>query len=264
MTKEVTPQESLNRYRRQTAFAPFGERGQRRLGEAHCLIVGCGALGGSMAMLLARAGIGRLTLVDDDTVSVDNLHRQLAFVERDAEMRRKKVVAAKETLLSAAAATEVVAIDQRFDESNAVSLVTEADIVLDGCDNFPTRFLINRTAIRCRKPLISGGVAGARGQVMTVLPGRTACLACLLGDEHTPRSSETIDSVGVISPVVQIIASLQVTETLKFFAGVFEKNLPPLYTVDLWPSTLEHATTFRAHQIPYIPCDVCCEVSLRG
>ncbi len=178
---DFQPQRS--RFRRQIRFAPFGKTGQENLEKSCVLVVGCGALGGAAANLLARAGVGRLILVDPDVVQPDNLHRQILFSEADAEHAVPKIVASRNALRQANGALRVDCHRQRFEPGNADSFFERdaIDLILDGTDNFATRLAMNTAAIRYGKPLVSGGVLGTSGQVFTVLPGETPCLACILG-----------------------------------------------------------------------------------
>jgi len=217
----------MDRYRRQKLFTPLGDGGQRRLQTGKALVVGCGALGGSVANLLVRAGIGSVGLMDHDIVEVVNLHRQLLFNERD--LGRRKVDAARDTLLAADSRADIETFPYRFDESTA-PLVGRFDLLIDGTDNFPTRFLMNRTAIRYGKPFITAGVCGNAGQVFTVFPGQTPCLACLIPPTEAFREGE----FAILSPIVQVIAAMETSEAIKILSGNENAVNRSLFVIDLW------------------------------
>jgi Dinucleotide-utilizing enzymes involved in molybdopterin and thiamine biosynthesis family 2 len=225
----------MERYLRQTLFQPLGESGQKHLQKGRVLIVGCGALGGIIADLLVRAGVGkdngRITLVDPDVVQITNVHRQLLFTEDDARHARLKVEAGRKKLLEADAEANIDVIPHRFDEQNA-SMLADYDVLVDATDNFPTRFLMNRAAITYEKPFVTAGVAGAFGQTMTILPGKTACLECFL---QSPETEEQSDSVfPVLGPLPQIFGALEALEAMKILSGHLESVNRSLFTLDLW------------------------------
>ncbi len=249
------------RFERHTNFPPLGEEGQQRLQRGRVLVVGCGALGGTVADLLVRAGVGRdgggVTIIDPDEVQLSNLHRQTLFTEDDARCGRLKVEAAQKALLAADSDANVQTIARRFDESNA-DMAEHFDLLIDAVDNFPTRFLLNRAAIQFQKPLISAGVAAASGQILTVLPGETACLECFLSNDAATHVVSPPDSV--LSPLPQFFAALEVMEAIKILAGQFEAVNRSLWSFDLW----EHQ--FRRLELPRNPqCPVCgVMTALRG
>ncbi len=205
------------RYSRQILFTPFGRRGQQRLRAAHVAIVGCGALGSAQALLLTRAGVGRLTLIDRDFVEPSNLQRQNLFDEQDAAEGRPKATAAAThlTCMNREVALNPVIAD--LTPANIHQLLAPADIVLDGCDNFETRYLINDWSIEQARPWIYGAVVGAYGVTLNVLPGGP-CLECVLGAMPTAPQA-TCDTAGVLNWVVNLVASLQVGEAVKYIAA---------------------------------------------
>ncbi len=233
----------MDRYRRQRLFPPLGDAGQRRFESGRALIVGCGALGGSVANLLVRAGIGSVGLIDPDVVELGNLHRQLLFDEKD--VGRRKVDAAKENLLAADSEAVVETFPCRFDE-NTVSLLERFNLLIDGTDNFPTRFLMNRTAVRYGKPLISAGVQGNSGQILTVFPGLTPCLACLL----PPTEEELGGEFPVLAPIVQLIAAVEASEAIKILSGNENSVNRSLLAVDLWTNRISELEIRRNEHCP--------------
>jgi len=243
----------MERYSRQTLFTPLGYEGQRLIEQGCVLIVGCGALGGTIADLLVRAGVGkdngRITLLDPDNVQLSNIHRQVLFTEEDARQNRLKVEAAKTTLLAADRMANINALPIRFDKHN-MSLVADHDVLVDATDNFPVRFLMNQAAVQYRKPFVTAGVHGASGQIMTIFPGETACLECFLRREETPSNSV----FPVLGPVPILFGALEALETLKIISGNLEAVNRSLFTLDLWKN--------RSHRFDIIRdenCPVCGE-----
>lgn len=221
-------------------FEPFGEQGQRRLTEARVLICGCGALGGSVAAILARAGTGFLRLIDDDTVSLDNLHRQFLFDEADANSNAFKVVAASKALQSANGDVAIEPIGARLTAENGPQWVADVDVIVDGTDNFSTRFLLNELALRFGKPLVWGGVSGTSGQVMTVIPGQTPCLGCVLNPDLLDQTGEGKTPFPVLSPIVQVVAAFQAMEAIKLLCGKTTDVCRDLTVFDLWNNRVRH------------------------
>ena len=243
----------MERYLRQTLFTPLGEAGQRLLQRGRVLIVGCGALGGTVADLLVRAGVGkdegRITLLDPDIVQLSNLHRQILFTEDDARQKRLKVDAARKTLLQVDQAANIEFFPVRFDESN-LSMVADFDVLVDATDNFPTRFLLNRSAVKYGKPFITAGVAGASGQTMTILPGITACLECFLQAEVGKEIQE--NHIPILGPLPQIFGAMEALETIKILCGCLETVNRSLLTLDLWGNRTHHFDVVRNEN-----CSVC-------
>ena len=233
----------MNRFHRQITFAPFGEEGQRRLAQSRVLIVGCGALGSAVANILVRAGVatesaGLVGLIDPDTVSLDNLHRQFLFTEADAKRQRLKVEAARDALHQAVSTTAIQLFPVRLDESNT-ALLDGFDLFIDGTDNFVTRFLLNGESVRRRVPLISAGVAGTAGQMFVVRQPQTACIACLMPMKNDLNEKSDVDRLGVLSPIVQTISAIQASEAIKILTGHGEAVRPTLLTIDLWQNRLK-------------------------
>jgi molybdopterin-synthase adenylyltransferase len=232
MTDE--PQPELARYSRQTRFAPLGEEGQRRLLASRALICGCGALGSVLANTLARAGVGNLRIVDRDFLELNNLQRQVLYDEQDVASGLPKAVAAQGRLKSINSQIEIEAIVADVDHRNIASLVEGVDIILDGTDNFETRFLLNDAALKYRIPWVYGGCIGAEGQTMTVLPGETACLRCLMHDSPPPGSTPTCDSAGILAPIINVIASIEAMEAIKILSGQSAAVSRELAVFELW------------------------------
>ena len=222
-----------DRYSRQRLLAEIGSEGQDRLAAGCAAVVGCGALGTMQAELLVRAGVGKTLLIDRDYVEESNLQRQVLFDERDAERGVPKAEAAAHRLGRANSAVSVVPVVKDLVAANAERLLESADVILDGTDNFETRFLINEVAVKRSIPWIYGAAVGTHGSIMPVLPGQTACLECVF--EDAPQSRQpTCDTAGVLNAVTSLIGSLQAAEALKMLAGRTEAVDRRLVTVDVW------------------------------
>lgn len=222
------------RYSRQILFSGIGERGQERLARARAVIIGCGALGGMQAETLARAGVGHLTLVDRDFVEESNLQRQITFEESDARDRLPKSVAAARRLARVNSSIQIEPVVTDVTYENIEDLIEGADVALDGTDNFETRYLINDACIRGGVPWVYGAAVGSYGLTMTVIPGETPCLRCVLEEMPAPGSGPTCDTAGVLMPVVSVIASIQAAEALKLLTGQTDKLHRSLVQVDVW------------------------------
>lgn len=231
------------RYSRQVRFAAFGREGQRRLAQAHALLVGVGALGTHLAAHLVRAGIGRLTLVDRDVVDASNLQRQILFDAEDAAEGRAKVYAAKAHLLAARPDAEIDAHATEFDVGFYDGLGERPDLLLDGTDNFATRYLLNDLAVRDGIPWIHGGAVGASGSGMVVLPGSTPCLRCLMPSAPPTAETGSCETVGVLAPAVAHVAAFQAAESLKILGGHPGAVTRGVLHVDVWRG--EHGIRLR-------------------
>lgn len=243
-------QNSLDdRYSRQILFRGIGEDGQRRLAAARVAIVGCGATGTALASLLARAGVGLLRIIDRDYVEPSNLQRQSLFDEADAAESLPKAIAAARKISAFNSKVKVEAKVEDLVPDNIEVLLEGMDLILDGTDNFETRYLINDYAVDRSLPWIYSAAVGSYAVTLNVLPGDTACLACIFPD--SPRGIvETCETSGIIGPAVSLVASIAATETLKILVG--GKSAPTLrrtlLSFDLW--TNEHAEISAAKPRP--------------
>jgi molybdopterin-synthase adenylyltransferase len=219
------------RYSRQTLFAPIGEEGQRRLASSSALIVGAGALGSAIANHLARSGVGRIRIVDRDYVEWSNLGRQMLFDEEDAREGLPKAVAAERKLKAINSDIEVEGVVGDITPLTMEASAERMDIILDGTDNFATRYLLNDYSFKAGIPYIYGGAVGSRGMSAPFVPGSTPCLRCMLPEA---TGGATCDTIGVISPIVDIVASLQSAEALKWLSGAREAVRRSLITIDIW------------------------------
>lgn len=226
----------FERYSRQMLFAGIGKSGQQLLASASAVIVGCGAIGASTAALLVRSGVGRLRLLDRDFVESSNLQRQALFDEADARNSLPKAVAAEQKLRAINSAVSVEGIVADLTPNNAEELISGFDLILDGTDNFETRLLLNDFAVKNDLPWIYAAAVGSYGVTMTIRPGSTACLACLLdARDHMPAGvEETCDTIGVLAPIVQLISSLESAEALKLLAGRQGALHGRLISSDVW------------------------------
>ncbi|HTQ39900.1 MAG TPA: ThiF family adenylyltransferase [Pirellulales bacterium] len=236
---------SLDRYARQMRYAPLGEEGQRRLLASRVLICGCGALGSVIANTLARAGVGQLRIVDRDFLELNNLQRQVLFDEADVAAALPKAVAAGEKLRRINSQIEVEPIVADISADNILALCQGCDIILDGTDNFETRFLINEAAVKLCIPWIYGGCIGAEGQSLSVLPGQPPCFRCVMSEPPPAGTSPTCDTAGILSPVVNVVASIQACEAIKILSGCTEAVNRTLTMVDLWENQVRQLNLDR-------------------
>jgi molybdopterin-synthase adenylyltransferase len=262
MLRESAVEPIEDRYSRQVLYPGIGAEGQRRLAQAHVAVVGCGATGAAAAALLARAGVGTLTLIDRDFVEESNLQRQVLFDEADAREALPKAEAARRKIAQFNSQVQVHAHVADLVPSNIHALLRGAAILLDATDNFETRYLLNDYAVEQGRPWIYAAAVGAYATTMNILPGETACLACLF-----PRPPaglvETCDTSGILNTAVNFAASVEVTEALKFLVGAQDKMRRTLLGRDLW--TNDQAEISAA--APRAQCVVCQQrdfVYLRG
>lgn len=222
------------RYSRQILFNGIGKEGQRRLGAARALLVGCGALGSAHAEALARAGVGKLRIVDRDFVEASNLQRQTMFTEHDAAERTPKAVAAANHIRELNSEIEVEAEIADVNHSNIERLIKDCDVVLDGTDNFATRYLINDACVKHERDWIYGAAVGSYGVTMTIRPHQTPCLRCVFEEAPPAASAPTCDTAGVIMPIISVVAAVQVSEALKLLTGDVAALHGSLMQFDVW------------------------------
>jgi adenylyltransferase/sulfurtransferase len=225
------------RYSRQVRFAGVGEDGQRALARGRALLCGCGALGTVLAETLVRAGVGFLRIVDRDFVEVSNLQRQVLFDEDDAAEPLPKAIAAARKLSRINSTVTVEPVVADVGPRNVLELIRDVDVILDGTDNFETRFLLNDAALETGKPWVYGGCVGSHGQTMTILPGASACLRCVIESPPQPGASETCDTAGVLGPAIGVVASLQSVAALKLLTGQRDAIAHKLTIIDVWDGT---------------------------
>jgi molybdopterin-synthase adenylyltransferase len=229
----------MSRYSRQALFAGIGREGQQRIRAARVVVVGCGALGSTLAETMARAGVGELRVVDRDYVEESNLQRQSLFEEADAAGGLPKAVAAQARLRRINSEVRVDGVVADVTAANVAELLAGSDLVLDGTDNFETRFLLNDACLRARRPWVYGACVAAHGLALAIRPGVSPCLRCVIGAAPDPGSLATCDTAGVIAPIVQVIAGIQAAEALKLLAGREQDLLPGLVSVDLWAGSFD-------------------------
>jgi molybdopterin/thiamine biosynthesis adenylyltransferase len=228
------------KYSRQMLFAGIGPEGQQRLLASRAAIVGCGAIGAAAANLLVRAGVGYLRIIDRDFVEPSNLQRQTLFDESDALDVLPKAVAAERKLRAINSSVAVEGVVADLSPRNAETLLDGVDLLLDGTDNFETRFLINDVAVKFSRPWIYAASVASYGLTMAFRPGATACLACLLESGNAaPGLEETCDTIGVLGSIVNLIASLQVAEALKLLSGHAEALHGRLLSCDVWTGRMQ-------------------------
>ena len=225
-----------DRYSRQILYPGIGPDGQKRLLNSRVLIVGCGALGSSHSELLARAGVGFLRIVDRDFVEASNLQRQTMFTESDAEVRLPKAVAAANHIKQINSDVVVDAVVADVNNSNVEHLIDTFDLVIDGTDNFSTRYLVNDACVKHKKNWIYGAAVGSYGVTMTIRPHQTACLRCVFEELPAAGTAPTCDTAGVLMPIISIVSSLQVTEALKLLTGNISELHGSLMQFDVWTS----------------------------
>ncbi|MCM3587470.1 ThiF family adenylyltransferase [Mesobacillus maritimus] len=219
-----------DRYSRQTLFSPIGKQGQEKLATAKVLIVGAGALGTASAEMLARAGVGKITIVDRDYVEVSNLQRQQMFTEEDARNKLPKAVAAQNRIQTVNSEIEVTSLIADVNGLNIEELVTGCSLIIDAVDNFETRLIVNDAAVKHQIPYLIGAIVASYGLTFPIIPGSTPCFHCII--DTLPSQNVTCDTVGVIGPIVQLVAAYQVTSALKLLTGHPVSNV--LKSFDIW------------------------------
>jgi adenylyltransferase/sulfurtransferase len=244
--------EFTERYSRQILFSPVGTEGQKKLAAARVAIVGCGATGSALASLLARAGVGYLRIIDRDYVEASNLQRQVLFDESDAAESLPKAIAAARKIAGFNSGIVIEPHAADLVPGNVHDLLANVHLILDGTDNFETRYLINDYAVSENLPWIYAAGVASYAVTMTVLPGETACLACIFPD--SPKGMvETCDTSGILNSAVNLVASIAATEAMKFIVGARDQLRRTLLSWDVWSN--QHAEISAAH--PRADCRAC-------
>jgi adenylyltransferase/sulfurtransferase len=220
-----------DRYLKHILFPGIGEAGQEKLGRSSVVVVGCGGLGSTAAGALARAGIGRLRVIDRDLIEYHNLHRQVLYDEADVEQRVPKAIAAERHLKAANSSISVEGVVADVNPRNVEKLVEGADVVVDGLDNLEGRYLINDVALKLHIPWVYGAAVASFGMAMAILPGRTPCIRCLFSSLPLPETRVSSDTVGILNAVPIVVGALQAAEAIKVLLGQATLGL---LTVDLW------------------------------
>lgn len=223
-----------DRYSRQTRFAPLGAEGQARLAAGRVVVVGCGALGSVVAMALVRAGVGFVRLIDRDVPECSNLPRQVLFDEADVAAGLPKAVAAARHLTAINSAATIEPIVADLTAANAADVLGGVDVIVDGSDNFEARYLVNEYACRHGVPWVYGGAIGAEGRVLTIVPGRTACLRCLVPEPPAAGALPTCDTAGILGPAALVVGAVEAAEAIKLLAGTRDKIASRMLVCDLW------------------------------
>jgi molybdopterin/thiamine biosynthesis adenylyltransferase len=240
------------RYSRQILFPPIGEAGQTSLAKTRIALVGCGATGSALASLLSRAGVGYLRIIDRDYVEPSNLQRQVLFDEADAAESLPKAIAAARKIATFNSEITVEPHAADLTPDNVEDLLAEVDIILDGTDNFETRYLINDYAVSENLPWIYAAGVASYAVAMTILPGETACLACIFPD--SPRGVvETCDTSGILNSAVNFVASVAATEAMKLAVGARDKIRRTLLSYDVWTNDYASVNTAK----PRADCRCC-------
>ena len=239
----------LDRYSRQTLFAPIGKEGQEQLRNSAVTIIGCGALGTVLANNLCRAGIGRITIADRDYIEMNNLQRQVLFDEEDVARRLPKAIAAAEKLRRTNSETKIEALVEDINADGIESLVRNTDLILDATDNFETRYLINDVCVKYQRPWIYSGVIASYGVTMNILPGDTPCLRCVFPEMPLPGTTATCDTAGVLNGIVGAITGVASTEALKILLKS-DRVSRAMFWMDLWENTCDRIELPRQADCP--------------
>lgn len=240
--------DGLARYSRQMLFTEIGREGQRKLLASSVTLVGCGALGTVLADTLVRAGVGRLRICDRDTIERSNLQRQVLFDEDDIAANLPKAEAATRKLRRINPDVTVESVVTDINPANIERFTGGADLLLDGTDNFETRFLINDLSVKTSRPWIYGAVIGAGGLCMPILPGETPCLRCVFEEAPPPEMNPTCDTAGVLGPAVNMVASAQAIEAIKILAGRSDAVNRHLMNIDAWSGRVTNLNVQSARE----------------
>ncbi len=246
---------ALERYSRQIRFAGIREQGQQKLLESRVTLCGCGALGTVLANHLVRSGVGNVRIVDRDFIETHNLQRQVLFDENDVASNIPKAEAAARKLRLVNSTVNIESVVTDINRTNILDLCQDADLILDGTDNFEIRYLINDVAVKLNKPWIYGGAIGSEGMTMTILPGITPCLRCVFEAAPNPGEAGTCETAGVLSPTIGIVASFQAAEALKVLTGQLDITNRDLLCIDIWDNVTRR--TKIAKLLGKVDCPCC-------
>ena len=244
---------SLARYNRQMLWAPIGVEGQKKLKAARVLMVGCGALGTVLANTLSRAGVGHMTIIDRDFIELNNLQRQVLFDQQDIKDQLPKSVAAQRKIAGINSDVHVEAVVADVNHNNIEQYAKDKHLLLDGTDNFETRFLINDVSIKLNIPWIYGACISAMGLGMVISPGITPCLRCIFETSPPAGMNPTCDTAGVLGPTVNVVASWQAMEAMKLLTGNTDAVSTRLFSFDLWDNRFQQLNVSRAREIANCP-----------
>ncbi len=243
-----------DRYSRQILLGQIGLEGQQRLMAARVLLVGCGALGTAIADMLVRAGVGFLRICDRDYLELNNLQRQVLFDEQDVGSDLPKAEAARRKLVRIHSGIEIEAVVADVNPTNIERLASGCDLLLDGTDNFETRYLINDVSIKHSIAWVYGAVIGTTGLCMPIIPGQTPCLRCVFESPPPAELSPTCDTAGVLAPAVAVVAAFQCTEAFKILTGQLDALSRGLTNIDVWTGRVVRMNTESTEQADPCPC----------
>ncbi|MFH0938975.1 MAG: ThiF family adenylyltransferase [Planctomycetota bacterium] len=242
-----------DRYNRQTLIQQIGEDGQKKICNATAVVAGCGALGSVIANTLARAGVGRLIILDRDFVEESNLQRQALFDEQDCRENLPKAVAAERKLKQINSQIQITGLVVDINSTNVEELIAGADVIVDGADNFETRFVLNDACVKHNLPWVYGAAVGTTGMSMTIIPEQTPCLRCLFETAPPPGLTPTCDTVGVLGALTGLIGNYEASEALKICAGRREAISTVLFSIDLWSGELHQFKIAKARETADCP-----------
>jgi adenylyltransferase/sulfurtransferase len=254
MDADVAPNLNLERYSRQMRFHGIGEAGQKKLLASRITLCGCGALGTVLANSLVRAGIGFIRIIDRDFIETHNLQRQVLFDEDDVAANLPKAEAAARKLRRINSEITIEPIVTDIDHTNILDFVNDVGLVLDGTDNFEVRYLVNDAAIKLNKPWVYGGAIGSIGQTMTILPGQTPCLRCVVETSPPPGMAATCETAGVLASTINVIASLQAAEAMKILTCNLDQVNRDLVYVDVWDNEFRRFKISKLKDKVECPC----------
>jgi adenylyltransferase/sulfurtransferase len=246
------PRQPLDRYARQVLFPGIGREGQERLAASSVVVIGCGALGSSVAMALSRAGVGRLRLVDRDFIEMHNLQRQILYTEEDVRQQIPKAVAAERHLRLGNSSIQIEGIVADVTNRNVEELVKGTQVIVDALDNVETRYLLNDVSLKHRLPWVYGGAVASMGMVMTFVPGRTPCLRCLYPELPEVGLAVTCDTAGIVNAAPMVVGALESVAVIKLLVG--DRELTPAIHLDVWSGSFRRLATVAA---PAPGCPAC-------
>lgn len=245
---------NFDRYNRQMLLPFIGEEGQKKLASATAVVAGCGALGTVIANCLARSGVGYIKVVDRDFVELSNLQRQVLFDEQDVRENMPKAAAAERKLKLINADIKIEGIVTDINPANVEDLIKGADVVVDGADNFETRFVINDACVKHNIPWVYGAAVGTTGMSMTIIPGQTPCIRCLFETAPPPGMTPTCDTAGVLGMQTGLIGNFEAAEALKILCGKKESINTKLFSIDMWSGEIHQFKIARAREVANCPC----------